>query len=86
MSFFKIVIALLVLLLAALGAFMLWGVLVAAVKILFYLGIIALVGAFAYKALKKSKPPAELNPWPADRELEKAQRLLEEVRSRRLTE
>ncbi len=86
MSFFKIVLALLVLLLAALGAFMLWGVLVAAVKILFYLGIIALVGAFAYKALKKSKPPMELNPWPADRELEKAERLLEEVRRGRLTE
>ncbi len=86
MNFFKIVLALLVLLLAALGVLMLWGVLVAAVKIIFYVGIIALVGAFAYKALKKSEPRAELNPWPADRELEKAERLLEEVRSRRLTD
>jgi 4-hydroxybenzoate polyprenyltransferase len=86
MNFFKIVLALLVLLLAALGTLMLWGVLVGLVKLLFYVGIIALVGAFAYKALKKTKPRAELGAWPADMELEKADRLLEEVRSRRLTD
>jgi hypothetical protein len=65
---------------------MLWGVLVAAVKILFYVGIIALVGAFAYKLIKKPEPRAELGAWPADLELEKAERLLQEVRSKRLTD
>ena len=86
MNFFKIVLALVVLALAALGTLMLWGVLVGVVKLLFYVGIIALVGAFAYKALRKSEPRAELGAWPADLELEKADRLLEEVRSRRLTD
>jgi hypothetical protein len=85
MSFFKIILALLVLLLAALGALMLYGILVATVKILFYLGIIALVGAFAYKALSKSKPKGLLA-WTPDGELEKSERLLEEIRSRRLPE
>ena len=86
MNFFKIVLGLLVLLLAALGVLMLWGVLVAAVKILFWVGVITLVGAFAYKMLKKSEPRAELGAWPADLELEKAERLLQEVRSKRLTD
>lgn len=86
MNFFKIVLGLLVLLLAALGVLMLWGVLVAAVKIIFYVGVVALVGAFAYKMLSKPKPAAELGAWPADRELEKAERLLQEVRSKRLTD
>jgi 4-hydroxybenzoate polyprenyltransferase len=86
MNFFKIVLALVVLALAALGTLMLWGVLVGVVKLLFYVGLVALVGAFAYKALRKSKPRAELNAWPPDLELEKADRLLEEVRSRRLTD
>jgi len=86
MNFFKILLALLVLLLAALGALMLWGVLVAAVKILFWVGVITLVGAFAYKMISKPKPAAELGAWPADLELEKAERLLQEVRSKRLTD
>lgn len=86
MNFFKIVLGLLVLLLAALGVLMLWGVLVAAVKIIFYVGVVALVGAFAYKMLSKPKPAAELGAWPADLELEKADRLLQEVRSKRLTD
>jgi len=86
MSFFKVLLALFVLLLAALGVLMLWGVLVAAVKILFYVGIVVLVGAAAYKMLSKSEPRAELGAWPADLELEKAERLLQEVRSKRLTD
>ena len=87
MNFFKILIALLVLLLAALGAMMLYGVLVAAVKLLFYVGVIALVGAIAYKALRRSEPAPELGAWTReDRELEKAERLLEELKRRQLTE
>ena len=86
MSFFKIVIGVLLLLLAALGALALYGILAAAVKLLFYVGVIALVGAVAYKVLRKSEPLAELGPRPADRELEKAERLLEELKRRQLTE
>ncbi|MCA1633798.1 MAG: hypothetical protein LC802_08785 [Acidobacteria bacterium] len=85
MSFFKIILWLLVLLLAALGALMVYGIFVAAVKLLFYVGIIALVGAVAYKALHKSER-SELEAWAPDRELEKTERLLDEVKSRRLTE
>ena len=86
MSFFKLVIGVLLLLLAALGALALYGILAAAVKLLFYVGVIALVGAVAYKVLKKSEPLAELPARPADRELEKAERLLEELKRRQLTE
>ncbi len=85
MNFFKIILALLLLLVAALGALMLYGILVATVKVLFYVGIIALVGAFAYKALSKSEPK-ELLAWAPDGELEKTERLLEEVKRRRLPE
>lgn len=85
MNFFKIIVGFLVLLLAVLGALMVYGIFVAAVKILFYLGIIAVVGAVAYKALRKSER-SELGAWAPDMELEKTDRLLEEVKSRRLTE
>jgi len=85
LNFFKIIVGFLVLLLAVLGALMVYGIFVAAVKILFYLGIIAVVGAVAYKALRKSER-SELGAWAPDMELEKTDRLLEEVKSRRLTE
>ena len=85
MNLFKIIVGFLVLLLAVLGALMVYGIFVAAVKILFYLGIIAVVGAVAYKALRKSER-SELGAWAPDMELDKTDRLLEEVKRRRLTE
>ncbi|MBA3240212.1 MAG: hypothetical protein H0T60_03210 [Acidobacteria bacterium] len=85
MNFFKIIVGFLVLLLAVLGALMVYGIFVAAVKLLFYVGIIALVGAVAYKALRKPER-SELGAWAPDLELEKTDRLLEEVKRRRLTE
>ncbi|MGB8508262.1 MAG: hypothetical protein WCD76_07650 [Pyrinomonadaceae bacterium] len=85
MNFFKVILALVVLFLAVLGAFALFGLLAVVVKYLFFLGILVLAGAVGYRALKKSgdSPPLlEANRF--DIELEKANRSLEEIRRKQL--
>lgn len=84
MSFFKIVLALLVLFLAALGAFALYGLVLVLLKWFVILGVIALAGVGAYKLL--SKPDEErLELSPAEREMQKAERMLAELRRKQLT-
>ncbi len=85
MNIFKILLALVVLFLAAFGALALFGLIAATLKYLILLGLIILVGAVGYKALtKKSDAPLLESDW-ADRELAKAQRLLDSVRRGQLT-
>ena len=86
MNFLKIILALVVLLLAALGAFALFGLVAALFKYLLFFGVIILVGAVAYKALKKDDRRYEyqLGSDP-ESELARADRLLEEMRRKQLT-
>jgi uncharacterized membrane protein len=83
MSMFKIIFTAILLLLAAVGAFMLFGLVVAAAKFLFFLGVLALVGMGAFKLLKKSERP-ELEERGAQNELAEAQRLIEEIKRKQL--
>jgi hypothetical protein len=84
MNFFKIILALLVLALAVLGAFAIFGVVAALFKYLVILGVITLAGVGAYKLL--SKPDGEQYELSsAEREMMQAQRALEEIRRRQLT-
>lgn len=85
MDKFKIILTAVVLLLAAVGAFMLFGFVLAAVKALLFLGVVLLAGAFVVKALKKSDR-RELEEARPERALEDAERVLEEYRRKHLTE
>ena len=84
MSFFKIVLALLVLFLAVLGAFALYGLVIVLLKWLVILGVIALAGVGAYKLLSKPDDEERLLS-PAEREMQKAERMLAELRRKQLT-
>lgn len=86
MNIFKIILALVVLFLAALGAFAVFGLVAALFKYLLFFGVIILVGAVAYKALKKDDRVYEyqLGSDP-ESELARADRLLEEMRRKQLT-
>jgi uncharacterized BrkB/YihY/UPF0761 family membrane protein len=86
MNIFKIILALVVLFLAALGAFAVFGLVAALFKYLVFFGVIILVGAVAYKALTKGdrRPEYQLGNDP-DSELARADRLLEEMRRKQLT-
>jgi hypothetical protein len=84
MKFFKIVLALLVLVFVAWGAFALFGVVVALFKWFVILAVIALAGVGAYKLLSgsdESRP--ELSS--AETEMLKAERMLAEIRRGQLT-
>ena len=85
MNFFKIILALLVLFLAVIGGLAVFGLLAAIVKYLFYFGVIALVGVIAYKALSKPARP-QLEMSATDLELERAERVLAEIKSKQLTD
>jgi membrane protein implicated in regulation of membrane protease activity len=80
----KIIMALAALLLAAVGAFVLFGFLLAAVKVLLLLGVVLLVGAAVVKALRKPERK-ELTEARPERTLEDAERVLEEYRRKQLT-
>ncbi|HEV3468751.1 MAG TPA: hypothetical protein VG148_05480 [Pyrinomonadaceae bacterium] len=86
MNIFKVLLALVVLFLAALGAFAVFGLVAALFKYLVFFGVILLVGAVAYKALKKDDRGYEyqLGNDP-ESELARADRLLEEMRRKQLT-
>lgn len=80
----RIIMVLAVLLLAAVGAFVLFGFLLAAVKVLLMLGVVLLVGAAVVKALRKPER-RELEEARPERALDDAERVLEEYRRKQLT-
>jgi membrane protein implicated in regulation of membrane protease activity len=84
-NIFKLLVALAVIFLAAFGAFALFGLLFATLKYVLVLGLVVLAAGLGYRALrKKSDDPLVGAGWP-ERELEKAQRLLEGIRRGQLT-
>lgn len=84
MSFFKIILAMLVLFLAVLGAFAIYGLVLVLVKWLVIFGVIALAGVGAYKLLSKSDEP-RLGLSSAEIEMMKAEKMLAELRRKQLT-
>ncbi len=85
MNFFKLLLVLAVLALAAFGLMAAFGFIIAAAKVLIFLGVIALAGFGAYKLL--SKPDRAETPQldPAEAELLRTQQILEEMRQKQLT-
>jgi hypothetical protein len=84
MSFFKVILALLVLFLAVLGAFAIYGLVLVLLKWLVILGVIALAGVGAYKLLSKHDEP-RLELTSAEAEMLKAEQMLAEIRRKQLT-
>jgi hypothetical protein len=83
MNFFKILLAILLLLLAVAGAFFLFGLLAGLVKLLLWIGIIALVVGVAVKLFSKGeREPGQLEE--AGMGLDETDRLLAEYRSKKL--
>lgn len=86
MNPFKILLALLLLVLAVFGAFALFGMVAWLLKWAVILGVIALAGVGAYKLLAKpDEAPRYGELADADAEMMKAERLLEELRRKQLT-
>jgi hypothetical protein len=84
MKFFKVLLVLLALVLVGVGAVALFGVVAALLKWLVIFGVIALAGVGAYKLIAKSdKSQLELSS--AEIEMMKAERMLAELKQRRLT-
>jgi hypothetical protein len=83
--FFKLVLAMLVLVLAIFGAFAIFGILAALLKWFVILAVVALLGVGTYKLLSgpDEGPHRELNS--AEAEMLKAERMLAELRRRELT-
>ena len=83
-SFFKIILALLVLVLAVGGGFALFGLVAWLFKWFVILGVITLAGVGAYKLLSKpDEPRLELSS--AEAEMLKAEQMLAEIRQKQLT-
>ncbi len=79
----KLVLTLIALLLAIVGAFFLFGIVVSLIKLLLVVGVLVLVVSVAVKMLKKpDEERGELHG--ADVELERADRLLEELKRKQL--
>lgn len=85
MNVFKIILALVVLVLAALGAFAVFGIVAALFKYILFFGAVLLVGAVAYKALKKGGDRADYQLAEPEDDFARADRLLEEMRRKQLT-
>lgn len=85
MNFFKILLAIAVTILAVLGAFALFGLLVWVVKYLLIFAVLALVGVGAYKLLSKSGDGSVYELSSAEREMQNAERMLAELRRKELT-
>lgn len=85
MNVFKVLLALVVLLLAVIGGFAIFGLVAWLFKYLVFFGIILLVGAVAYKALKKGESRADYQLAEHDDDFARADRLLEELRRKQLT-
>lgn len=74
-----------VLFLAAVGGFMLFGAIVSVAQYLIWLGAILLVGYLAVKLLKKKPERPQLETGsPADRQLQDALRKIEEIKRAQL--
>lgn len=73
-----------VLFLAAIGAFMLFGAIISVAQYLVWLGAILLVGFVVVKLLKKRPERPELKTSPAERELQDAIRRIEEIKRAQL--
>ncbi|HEX8500453.1 MAG TPA: hypothetical protein VF659_07685 [Pyrinomonadaceae bacterium] len=86
MKFFKVLLALVALVILFWGASWLFGVAVALLKWVFVLGVIALAGVGAYRLLAgpDADARAELSPAEAERML--AERMLAEIRRKQLSE
>ncbi len=80
----KIIFYAVVIFLAAIGAFMLFGFIVAAVQYLFILGVLILGGMLVVKLLKKSDDP-QLETKRASKELKEMQLKLEEIKRKQLS-
>lgn len=74
-----------ILFLAAVGGFMLFGAIVTIAQYLVWLGAILLVGYVAVRLLKKKPERPQLKTSPEERELEEAMRKIEEIKRARLT-
>lgn len=85
MKFFKFLLLFAVLIFAAWGAFALFGVLAFLLKWLLIFGVVALAGVGAYKLLTKSDDGRYPELSSAEREMQKAERMLAELRRKQLT-
>jgi hypothetical protein len=84
MKLLKLLLALAILIFAVWGAFTLFFIALGLLKWLLILGVVALAGVGAYKLLSKPDAPQyELSS--AELEMEKAERMLAEIRRRELT-
>lgn len=84
MNLWKLILGLLVLVLAVFGAFAVFGLIAWLFQYLFWIGAILVVGVVAYKLLSKpSRPEPAL--LPAEMELDRTDRLLEEMRRKQLS-
>jgi uncharacterized membrane protein len=84
MSTSKIIFTAILLVLALLGAFMLFGLVFAVAKFLFFLGVLVLIGVGAVKLLGRRQRP-ELEARGSQQELEEAQRVIEEIKRKQLS-
>lgn len=80
----KIILLAILLILAAIGAFMVFGLVAAVVQYLFLFGILLLAGFVLFKALKGKDSP-QLGMKSPEMELEEARLVLEEMKRRQLT-
>jgi hypothetical protein len=85
MNVFKVILALVLLFLAVIGGLAVFGLVAWLFKYLVFFGIVLLVGAVAYKALKKGDRPETYQLGDADSDLARTDRILEEMRRKQLT-
>jgi threonine/homoserine/homoserine lactone efflux protein len=84
MKIAKLLFYAIVLFLAAVGAFMLFGAIISIAQYLIWLGAILLVGFVAVKLLKKQPERPQLKTTPEERELQDALRKIEEIKRAQL--
>ena len=85
MNFFKLLLLLAVLALAAFGLMAAFSFIAAIAKVLIFLGVIALAGFGAYKLLSKPDRAEIAQLDPAEAELLRTQQILDEMRQKQLT-
>ncbi|MDT5296364.1 MAG: hypothetical protein QOJ76_3244 [Acidobacteriota bacterium] len=85
MKFFKVLLALLVLVFVAWGAFALFGLVAVLFKWLVILAVVALAGVGAYKLLSGKDEAQQPALTSAEAEMLKAERMLAEIRRGQLT-
>lgn len=84
MNAFKVLFALVMLILAVVGGFVLFGMVAWLFKYLIFFGVLALVGAVAYKALKKGDDREVYQLGEHESDLARTDRILEEMRRKQL--